>query len=282
MEFNIIDTLCCKGSAKHNEDVIGMNSFGAWVLDGATGLNKKNLISNKSDANWYVNWWNSYLYKNIDSKFSLKEVITKGIELISKEYFNVIDKEKITNLDRPSSSIAAVKFYEDKIEYFLLGDCALHLKQKESLTILKDKTLCKLDRLVYDKMESLPNLKNLSFEEIKAEVIDIIIDNRLKKNTDNGYWILEFEKEAIKNSISGFINIDNNIKLMLTSDGFSCISDRYNEIKESELLDNVQENGVESIYNSLRNIEDDDYLTIKFPRFKVNDDSSCVYLDISF
>lgn len=69
---------------------------------------------------------------------------------------------------------------------------------------------------------------------------------------------------------------------MLTSDGFSCISDRYNEIEEQELLNNVEESGVGNIYNKLRKIEEDDYLTTRFPRFKINDDSSCVYLDINF
>ena len=58
--------LCNQGTAKFNEDVVGINPFGAWVLDGATGLNGKNLVSTESDARWYVQWWNRYLYKNIN------------------------------------------------------------------------------------------------------------------------------------------------------------------------------------------------------------------------
>ncbi|MEG2983424.1 MAG: hypothetical protein RR835_01905 [Peptostreptococcaceae bacterium] len=282
MDIKICDTLCCQGSAKYNEDITGINSFGAWVLDGATGLNNKNLVSDKSDANWYVNWWNEYLHKNIDKKSTLKEIMNDGINLISEEYYANIDKYKIEKLDTPSSSIAVIKFYRDKIEYFLLGDCTLHFKIKEKIYIIKDRSLCYLDKLVYDEMESLPNLHQLSYEEIKRSVMTTIISNRLKKNKKDGYWILDFDKEAINNSLSGFINIEDNIKLMLTSDGFSCISDRYNEIHEYELLNEVEVNGTGFIYNKLRKIEDDDKLTIKFPRFKINDDSSCVYLDINF
>ncbi|MEG1132710.1 MAG: hypothetical protein RSD77_10370 [Romboutsia sp.] len=282
MEMRICDTLCCQGSAKYNEDVIGINTFGAWVLDGATGLNNKNLVSNKSDANWYVNWWNAYLHKNIDKEITLKEIMNDGIKLISEEYYANTDKDKIEKLDTPSSSIAAVKFYSDKIEYFLLGDCTLHFKIGDKINIIKDRSLCYLDKLVYDEMESLPNLDQLSYEKIKNAVMKTIISNRLKKNTNGGYWILDFDKEAINNSLNGFIAIKDNIKLMLTSDGFSCISDRYNEIEEHELLNEIETNGVGFIYNNLRKIEEDDYLTIKFPRFKINDDSSCIYLDISF
>ena len=85
MEIKVCDILCYKGSAKYNEDIIGVNPFGAWVLDGATGLNNKNLVSKKSDANWYVNWWNNYLHQNISKKSTLKEIMMDGIEKIKNE-----------------------------------------------------------------------------------------------------------------------------------------------------------------------------------------------------
>ena len=282
MEIKVCDTLCYKGSAKYNEDIVGYSPFGAWVLDGATGLNNKNLVSDKSDANWYVSWWNSYLHKNIDKEISLKDIMMNGIKLISKDYYSKVNKSKIEKLDTPSSSIAVLKFYDKKLEYFLLGDCTLHFEIDGKLTIIKDRSLCYLDKLVYDEMERLPNLDQLNFEDIKKSVMKTIISNRLKKNTNDGYWILDFDEDAINKSLNGFVDIRNNIKLMLTSDGFSCISDRYNYIDENKLLHKVEEVGVGTIYNKLRKIEKDDYLTTKFPRFKVNDDSSCIYLDISF
>ncbi|GAA0106104.1 hypothetical protein UT300013_27280 [Paraclostridium sordellii] len=282
MEMKVCDTLCYKGSAKYNEDIIGVNPFGAWVLDGATGLNNKNLVSKKSDANWYVNWWNNYLHQNISKKSTLKEIMMDGIEKIKNEYYKVVDKNKIEKIDTPSSSISAVKFYDDKLEYFLLGDCALHFKIKDNIKIIKDRSLCYLDKLVYDQMEALPNLDKLSYEDIKTKVMSTIICNRLKKNTKEGYWILDFDKCAINNALNGFIEIEEDIKLMLISDGFSCISDRYNEIDELDLLNEVEKSGVGIIYEKLREIEKNDYSTIKFPRFKISDDSSCIYLDISF
>lgn len=130
-------------------------------------------------------------------------------------------------------------------------------------------------------MESLPGLFNLSHEEIKEQVMDIIISNRLKKNTSDGYWILEFEEEAVDNSIYGNINIDKNINIMLSSDGFSCISDRYKLIKEEKLIKEVKKHGVGNIYSKLRKFEEDEFSVNKYPRFKVKDDSSCIYLDIN-
>ena len=80
MELKINDykLLCNKGSSNFNEDIVGLSSYGAWVLDGATGLNNKNLVSNESDAKWYVNWWNKYLHENMKRNDSLKEIIKDG------------------------------------------------------------------------------------------------------------------------------------------------------------------------------------------------------------
>lgn len=282
MSINIssCDTLCYKGSAKYNEDIVGVTPWGAWVLDGATGLNNKNLVCKESDAKWYVNWWNKYLYKNINKDSSLKEIMIEGIKNIKLEYYSKIEKSKIEKLDTPSSSISIIKYRDNIVEYLLLGDCSLHMKIGENTHIIKDRTICKLDKIVYDEMENLDNLSNLSFEEIKTSVMQTIINNRLKKNTENGYWILEFEEKAIDKAIYGEIKVNQPIDILMASDGFSCISDRYNLINEYNLLDCAINDGIGVIYSKLRSVEEDDFKTIKFPRFKVKDDSSCVYLNL--
>ncbi len=131
-------------------------------------------------------------------------------------------------------------------------------------------------------MENLDNLSKLSYDEIKLAVIDTIIDNRLKKNTKDGYYILEFEESILDYCLQGDIPIDKNLKVMMMSDGFSCVSDRYNLIKEKDLLDKVATKGVHHIYNLIKNFEIEDINTTKYPRFKVHDDCSCIYLDIDF
>lgn len=282
MNIKKSDVLCCQGSARYNEDIVGVTPWGAWVLDGATGLNNKNLVAKDSDAKWYVSWWNEYLHNNIKNDKSLKNIMLSGIKDIKHDYYKQIGENKIEKLDTPSSSISIIKFYENKLEYFMLGDCSIHLEYDENTIIIKDKILCELDKVVYNQMEKLPDLAKLSFESIKQRVISTIIENRLKRNTKEGYWILEFDEHAISEAIHGEIYIDKGIKLMLASDGFSCISDRYKLIEDEKILETVENRGVGSIYNELRAFEEKDFSTTKFPRFKIKDDCSCVYLDIEY
>ena len=67
---------------------------------------------------------------------------------------------------------------------------------------------------------------------------------------------------------------------MLTSDGFSCVYDRYGIFEKEDMLNIAREEGIDYIYKKIRNLENEDYMSTKFPRFKISDDSSCVYLDV--
>lgn len=271
--------LCNQGTAKYNEDAIGITPFGLWVLDGATGLNGKNIVSDESDARWYSQWWNNFLYKNISSENSLKEIVLDGIRKIKKEYKYLLDGRKVEKLDLPSSSIAILKFRDNAIEYFLLGDCSFFYNDGER-KIIKDRSICNLDDNVYKEMMKISNLEEFTFNDIKDSVMDIIIENRMKKNTKDGYWILDFDEEAVKNSLYGQIEVNNEIKIMLASDGFTCASDRYGILKEDELIYVAEKMGIEYIAGQIREFEEDDYKAIKMPRFKVMDDLSAVYVEL--
>lgn len=272
--------LCEKGSGNYNEDVVGICKKGAWVLDGATGLNNKNLISEESDAKWYVSWWNKYLSENLNKNKPLKEIVLNGLENIKREYLLKLNGLEIQELDTPSASVVIIKFHKSKLEYFLLGDCTLIFKDLNKNLLIKDERVCKFDDDIFRKMDNLNKIEKLTIDEKKKILLPFIIENRLKKNSEEGYWILEFNKEAVEKAVHGFINIENEAKIIMSSDGFSCAWDRYNIFNKNEIIEIGQYKGIEYIKNETRKLEDKDKKGLIFPRFKKSDDSSCVYLHI--
>lgn len=272
--------LCEKGSGNYNEDVVGICKKGAWVLDGATGLNNKNLISEESDAKWYVSWWNKYLSENLNKNKPLKEIVLNGLENIKREYLLKLNGLEIQELDTPSASVVIIKFHKSKLEYFLLGDCTLMFKDLNKNLLIKDERVCKFDDEIYRKMYNLNKIESLTIDEKKKILLPFIIENRLKKNSEEGYWILEFNKEAVEKAVHGFIDIENEAKIIMSSDGFSCAWDRYNIFNKNEIIEIGQYKGIEYIKNETRKLEDKDKKGLIFPRFKKSDDSSCVYLHI--
>lgn len=283
MKIDIKDykLLCHKGSGEYNEDIVRVCKYGAWILDGSTGLNKKNLISKESDAKWYVSWWDKYLYENINKDKSLKTIVCEGIENIKQEYLSTLAGIRLEKLDMPSASVAIVKFYKDKVEYFLLGDCTIVINDTNENIILKDDGVCKFDNMIFEKMKKLNNNESLSVKDKKDILLPYIIENRLKKNSEEGYWILEFDELAVEKSMHDYISINDELKLIISSDGFSCAYDRYNIFSVENIIQIVEENGIEYVNDKVRKLEHEDKNGLIFPRFKESDDSSCAYLHIT-
>ncbi|MCI7207369.1 MAG: hypothetical protein PUC84_04950 [Clostridiales bacterium] len=283
MKIDIKDykLLCHKGSGEYNEDIVRVCKYGAWILDGSTGLNKKNLISKESDAKWYVSWWDKYLYENINKDKSLKTIVCEGIENIKQEYLSTLAGIRLEKLDMPSASVAIVKFYKDKVEYFLLGDCTIVINDTNENIILKDDGVCKFDNMIFEKMKKLNKNKSLSVKDKKDILLPYIIENRLKKNSEEGYWILEFDELAVEKSMHDYISINDELKLIISSDGFSCAYDRYNIFSVENIIQIVEENGIEYVNDKVRKLEHEDKNGLIFPRFKESDDSSCAYLHIT-
>ena len=283
MKIDIKDykLLCHKGSGEYNEDIVRVCKYGAWIWDGSTGLNKKNLISKESDAKWYVSWWDKYLYENINKDKSLKTIVCEGIENIKQEYLSTLAGIRLEKLDMPSASVAIVKFYKDKVEYFLLGDCTIVINDTNENIILKDDGVCKFDNMIFEKMKKLNKNKSLSVKDKKDILLPYIIENRLKKNSEEGYWILEFDELAVEKSMHDYISINDELKLIISSDGFSCAYDRYNIFSVENIIQIVEENGIEYVNDKVRKLEHEDKNGLIFPRFKESDDSSCAYLHIT-
>ncbi|CAH2215381.1 hypothetical protein [Tepidibacter aestuarii] len=269
------------GSSRINEDIANINKYGAWVLDGATGLNGKNLIDKDSDAKWYVNQWDEYVKKNFQKiDIDLKTIVKEGINVVKDKYYKKVKDRNIKSLDLPSSSIALIRWVEDTLEYFILGDCTLIIENNNKLNVIKDDSVTKLDNKVFEAMDEIMKKEGKTLNEAKKEVNNLIVSNRLLKNTDQGYWILGFDTEAVDRALYGKIRLDSDAKLLIASDGFSAITDRYNYINMENLIYETQNKGLDSLCKKLREIEEEDSSGYKYPRFKKNDDASAVYVEL--
>ena len=271
----------CDGSSMINEDVANMNNYGAWILDGATGLNGKNLIDKDSDAKWYVKQWDEYVNKNFHrTDIDLKRIVKEGINVVKDKYYKRVKDKCVKSLDLPSSSIVLTRWIKDTLEYFILGDCTLIIENNNKLNVIKDDSVTRLDNKVFEAMDEIMRKEGKTLSEAKKEVNNLIVRNRLLKNTNEGYWILGFDAEAVDRGLYGKIQCDKDAKLLMASDGFSAITDRYNYIDMENLIHEAQNKGLDNLCRKLRQIEEDDSSGDKYPRFKKNDDASAIYIEL--
>lgn len=269
-----------KSGKKVNEDIAYADENMAWVLDGATGLSDKKLTSFESDAQWFVNEWDKYLKDNLNNTDkAIRDIVLEGIGIIRDRFYKESGLDYIEEIKRPSASISLVRKNKDIIEYFMLGDCTLLINDiHNNVARIKDKSLEKFDNIAISEMLKVRDEKNISWVEARKIVNPILIENRLLKNTQEGYWILEFNEEAINHCIEGSFLAKDVKNLALMSDGFSAIVDTYKYCDDGELIERLIELGTENTYELIRQIEEQDKDILKYPRLKKGDDSSIVFL----
>lgn len=264
-----------------NEDIFNISEKAAWVLDGATGLTGSNISRFKSDASWYVDKWNEYLKKNINDSKSLKEIIRFGISLIKEEYRAFSGFDNLQAVEYPCAAISLIRLVdENKIEYFVLGDCTLLLKNDIEKLEIYDRKLEQLEEKIIDKIICEKNKNSISLLDAKKLCLEDIKNTRLLKNKVNGYWILELDEEAVNYALTGTVDISKDSSVCIMSDGFSQYYDTLNIAKNSkEFMELLKEKPIEELLEELRRVQENDGECNKYPRLKKGDDSTIVYLE---
>ena len=257
-----------------NEDCVYLNDSFGFVLDGATGLIKEKITNSISDAKWYAKEMKNYFIKNLRSNKNLKEILKDGISLINKKYNQFDGAKKIKSL--PSASIALFRKLNDKIEYFVLGDCELIIKTSDNkINLIKRNDLSNLDSKNIKKLKEFATNKKINVVDALPLIKENLIETRLSQNTDKGYWTLSNCKDAIDHGLYGTIDIKEVKQIIGLSDGFSQIYNVFHIYSFKQLANEIEKGlSLDEIYNKLYKAQESDKLCNKYPRFKIRDDAS--------
>ncbi|MBQ8424549.1 MAG: hypothetical protein IJX17_00835 [Clostridia bacterium] len=263
-----------------NEDAMYICEKFGFVLDGATGLLKENVSPIKSDAAWFTQIFREFLINNLDdTSKSIQEIIIKGIIEIDNAYMSFPNAEYVKS--KPSSGVAIYRINNDKLEYFILGDCSFLVSDKTgNITHLKLDDLTRLDAININKMAEIAKKQNINVVDARVLINDDLVKTRLMQNTDEGYWILSDDTEAPSHALVGEIQLDSISQIVGTSDGFSQIYDTFFIYTKEELMAKLSSNTpIEELYKTLCNEQDKDAFCNEKPRFKLRDDATLIYAE---
>ncbi len=266
----------------HNEDIYGNTENAYWVMDGALSLNKSNFTDGFNDVVWMVKWWQSYLKKHLDQlEKSIKTILEEGVSQLNKEFSKFVNIEELNKLDRASAGIAIVRVNNEKLESFVLGDVEINLKTEKEIIKLVDGRVEALDNKVIDMIFNNPNRENeCAFQGYTGEELELLRENRAKMNSEDGYYILEHDVNAIQNGIFKEHRLDQVKEILMMSDGFSSICNKYKQLSVEELLAKGKNDGMKSILEMIRKIEESDPKIETYRRLRRHDDATAVYINL--
>lgn len=263
----------------HNEDRYGSSKHGAWVIDGALPLSHAHHSDAYSDVVWMVSWWQDYLYHHLDClDLSIVEIMEGGVDQINEDFSVFCDVNNLSKLDRASASIAIVRVNGDTLENFVLGDVEINIKkQDESLVTLVDESMADMDDQVIHMIFNNPQRKNnLTFKGYTEDELKVLRANRMTMNAVGGYSVLEHDKAAMKNAIYKKWPKDQIKSVLIMSDGYSAIYNKYGLMTQEDLMETCSDHGLEGPLKDIRNVERKDPNFLTFKRLRQHDDASAV------
>lgn len=268
---------CSRAGGSANEDAQGSSARAAWVVDGATGLSTRRFTSDESDARWFARAVSAALARRADD-LSLQpaEVLAAAIEEVAAA-FRELAADGFVALEAPSASVAFVRVHGERLEYAVLGDCAVLARTPEPgapLHVVRDARVAELERPILARLAELRRAGVSDLDELRAELIPLVLAMRALMNRPEGYWVMGLDPAAAAHALTGELDAREGMPIVLASDGFTRLFETYDACTAEDFHERAVAEGFDALYRSLRDIERADAEVLRFPRLKPCDDAT--------
>lgn len=263
---------------KPNEDlVIALDSLFV-VLDGATGLGEKLIDNYSSDACWFVNTVRDSLIESWNKEPDFIGAITEAVHFATSEFEQITSKSNIPIYELPSAGMVAVALEGNEVNLYRSGDCSIYYSSDcGTKKIFKNSYLEELDDMSIKEMSKYLE-EGKSLEDSREAIKDTLQSNRSMMNTPDGYSALSVDNNCIQYIDKVTLPAEKEAKLLLLTDGFSSIIDKYKVHTAQSLFSELEKISAKDVIKKIRHIENMDDQLCEYPRLKKHDDASAIYM----
>jgi serine/threonine protein phosphatase PrpC len=276
-----LDMLSRQGTTEWNEDALITNErlqlFG--VLDGATSLHPYRGPNNETGgylASQIIKQYLESLQPEDIQDVNLKQlVIQANIRLREKMTEAGIDPSDKSALW--TSALALIRITDHYVDYAQVGDCMIAaIYEGDTIRTVSRDQVAHIDQQSKAIWEEAIGRGVSKREELWELVKPVILQNKSKMNTIEGYSILSGEPELADFIEYGRINRIQLKSLLLVTDGLFLhteIGDEPDDIIQ-RLTARIERDTLAVYADWLINLELDDADCQRYPRFKVSDDKT--------
>lgn len=276
--FIVKESICLQGNSV-KEDRVGADIKYIFAIDGASGLNGCHVTPADSDAAWLAEGLRSYLSEHLsDENRTISEIVSHGAELLREQYDVYWNGKEQGQADYPSAGVAIFRICGEWLEYFALGDCDAILEMQDGeVLVLEETVLSALDRSALAQMVEYAKQHGCTMLEARAALHDVLVRNRNLRNTHNGYWIFDPTGVGVPHARIGRWPLAEVKGIAVASDGFIQLVETFGVVPNRvELFHLMKQKGLHTMAEELFAMQDADPNCMRYPRFKLRDDTSAV------
>jgi serine/threonine protein phosphatase PrpC len=279
--LTLVEAISLAGDrAKQNDDAFGHAGPNAWVIDGATDLHETPLTFDASDASWLARYINLRLTTGVGNDISakLREISHGAAQAFATE---VRDKP-YERWQSPTASVLVVREVGgNRIYGGDLGDCrcfALDADGGAHAAGSRENGTDDEQQRARDASKNAGSAALLRDPGTMAMLRAVRAQHNLP---GGGYWVFGLQPECADHARHWTLDLKRPAHLLLCTDGFSALVDRYRVYDAAGLVRAALDKGLHELGRELRAIEASDATGAQHPRFKRSDDATALLLRLS-
>ncbi len=287
VEITVVEALTDPGSAdRANEDRYGANDACAFVIDGATGLGERQIMTEAgSDAGWLADLAAEAFQQNVSSATALSDVVRGIAEQAEHGYSSAANGEAMPRYAWPTASFAMLRATDDGLRFAGLGDCTLLLERSDGRVEMHSPLPLIGEVEARGAAYHIRRLGGIGASGSlvrHAETLAHLREIRQHHNTPaSGVWTLGLVPDAADHLVDIALE-PGSFTGLLCSDGFAALVETYGRHTPQSLIAAAKAKGLATLMDELRDIEHRiDPQALKYPRFKRSDDATAMLLSVS-
>ncbi|MES1196996.1 MAG: hypothetical protein ABUL55_00075 [Pseudomonadota bacterium] len=281
--LTLVESLSLAGDrAKQNDDTFGLNGSAAWAIDGATDLHETPLTRWASDASWIAQFANTRFQSEAIAAdaHALRDVVRRASSAAAHAFADLAGGLPEEHWRLPLASLLMAAETDDGVVGLDLGDCRLFALEEAGRAHAiggppdAANNESKLAAKAAADAGEAPLLRH-------APTLDLLRRGRDKQNRPGGSWAFCTLPQCADEARVWRLPLTRPAHLLLCTDGFSALVDRYGDYDAGSLVSGALGRGLQELGRELREIENDDSSGAKHPRWKRSDDATALLLRLT-
>lgn len=272
MHLEVLQTISLNGNRnKPNDDRCGSTAKLAWVIDGATDMGASGLLGRQGGAAWLASTASNAFSKSKSG--NIQDICQAAFREVEEQFEIQRTRAVSAAWEIPKAAFGLAQVEDDTLSVAWAADSPILLMSENDVTWCTgepDTSSEAADALALGAGIGAAN-----------EISGAVLEDRRAHRARNGHIALSSSAQASA-AVTCYAQypVSEGDELLLMSDGFASLVTDYQKYSAHELAESVRSNGLGALAHEIRVIENEDATCLRFPRFKVSDDTTAIWLKI--
>jgi len=267
MRFDLLQSISIAGDAAGaNDDRLGCSDRTAWIIDGATDFGPPGLLGARGGAAWIA--------MEADAAFAgaedgdVRSICRHVFGRLAARFALARTRPPRSRWELPSAAFLLARIDGQGLELGWLADCRALIRRGDAVHAIG------------------PNAAGKAAERADAAQFAAVdhaamIEHLRSRRERPDRRVLGVEPAMAEHVETAQVAAAAGDELLMMTDGFAALIDDYAAMTPDRLMEAVAMRGLGSLADELRAIEQADPDGKRFPRYKMSDDASALWLRIA-